>query len=64
MAVKENTSANHEPDMEKSSVVCSSAADGPVVASQTQVEEGYVDLGEMNPSLWGLHMVHLTGAIK
>jgi len=64
MAVKENTSHNREPDMDKSSTVCSSATDGSVVASQDQVEEGYVDLGEMNPSPWGLHMVHLTGAIK
>ena len=64
MAVKDNTSANHEPDMDKSSVVCSSAADGAVVASQEQIEDGYVDLGEMNPSPWGIHMVHLTGAIK
>jgi len=64
MAVKENTSHNRARDMDKSSVVCSSAADGAVVASQEQIEDGYVDLGEMNPSPWGIHMVHLTGAIK
>ena len=64
MAVKENTSANKESDMDKSSTVCSSASDRSVVASQDQIEEGYVDFGELNPSPWGRHMVYMTGAIR
>ena len=64
MAVKENKSANKERDMDKSSTVCSSAAYGEIVASQEQIEAGYVDMGEMNPSPWGSKMVHVTGSIR
>jgi len=48
MALKMNTSVNKEPDMDKSSVVCSSAEGGTIVVEGDDWTEGFSDLGEMN----------------